>query len=99
MTFNYNHITIIGKAIDLTAVEFGGDLKATLVLKVDRNEEEKNLADNITCILWGQLAENALAKIEKDDPILIEGSLNITKSGAEVQTENFQLLKTKNIHL
>ena len=107
MSFNYNHITLVGRLTgDPDRKKVGENCKTTFSLKVDRPYRKNDgsiEADYISVILWGKLAEIAHKFLKKDYPVLVEGRIQVReyehnnerKWVTEVVAENFQLLEKK----
>ena len=102
MAYNYNHVTLVGKLENTPVISQEGDFnvknqKATFNLKVDRpyrKDDGSKDTDHVPVILWGFLALRS-SSLKSNDPVLVEGRLEITENGARIQAENFQELKAR----
>lgn len=101
MSFNYNHITIVGKiAENCVCKPFGDTKRIILYVAVDRPwrlDDGTKETDYIRVLFWGRLAEIASSMLKKDITVLIEGRLQIKEyeeNGKKIQYEiigeNFQ---------
>jgi len=104
MSFNYNHITLVGRLTrDPELVTDSDYTKTTFSIAVSRSykkEDGTSDADFIPIVIWGKLAEVAKQYLTKGQPVLVEGRLQIRtyeKEGdkrriSEVSVDNLQFL-------
>lgn len=106
MTFNYNHITLVGRSTKNPDIrQTDGYVKSSFNLAVDRpyrKEDGSTETDFINIVMHGKLAEISNKYIKKGTPVLIEGRLqvheyeidSVKKWKTEVVAENFQILES-----
>lgn len=107
MSFNYNHITLVGRLTrDPQQNTVGTTTKTVFSLAIDRpyrKNDGSTETDFVPCVLWGKLAEIATKYLHKGSPALVEGRLQIReyeqegvkKWASEVVADNFQILEAK----
>ena len=105
MSFNYNHVTLVGRIVRDPETKMVGDVRrASFAIAVDRpyrKEDGTCETDFIPVIIWGKLAEVAEKYLRKGRPTLVEGRIQIREYGAgqvkkkctEIVAENFQILE------
>lgn len=106
MSFNYNHVTLVGRLTKNPELKKVGEyVKTTFMLAVDRpyrKEDGTVETDFISIVLWGKLAEVAEKYLKKGIATLIEGRLQVKdyeinnerKWFTEILAENFQILES-----
>jgi len=104
MSFNYNHITLVGRLTrDADVKDVSGRFRTTFNLAINRpyrKEDGEFDTDFITVVAWGKLGEVAAEYLKKGNPVLVEGRLQIRQYEknkeprwiTEVVAENFQML-------
>ena len=104
MSFNYNHITLVGRLTkDAEVKDISSTLRTTFTIAVDRSyrkDDGSHDTDFVPIVAWGRLGEIASQYLKKGNPVLIEGRLQVrqyekeseTRWISEVVVENFQLL-------
>ena len=103
MSFNYNHITIVGRIIGDPKVSTSehGNKKSEFHISVDRPyrlDDGTVENDMIPVVAWGMLAKVSEKYLRDGIPVLVEGRFQIkeyedNKLVAEVVCENFQILE------
>lgn len=104
MSFDYNHVTLIGRlAKDPESITVSDTTKAFFPLAVKRAFRKDNGshdADFLNIVAWGKLGEICLEYLSKGKPILIDGRLQVrsyeknqeTKWVIEVIAESMKML-------
>ena len=104
MSFNYNHITLVGRLTkDSSVKDVSNTVRTAFTIAVDRpykRENGKADTDFIPIVAWGRLGEIASQYLKKGHPVLVEGRLQVRNYEkdeeprwmSEVVVENFQLL-------
>ena len=111
MSFNYNHVTLVGRLTkDAEVKDASNTVKTSFSLAIDRNyrkEDGSYDTDFIPIVAWGRLAEIAYQYLKKGNPVLVEGRLQIRHYEktynketvkhwmSEIVVENFQMLGSK----
>lgn len=104
MSFNYNHITLVGRLTrDADVREVSDRTRTSFTVAVDRpyrKEDGSYDTDFIPVVAWGKLAEVAADRLKKGNPVLVQGRLQIRQYEkdeeprwiSEVLAEDFQRL-------
>ena len=104
MSFNYNHVTLVGRLTkDPDVRSISDTVKSVFTLAVNRTYRKDNGetdTDFIVVIAWGRLAEIAQQYLFKGSPVLVEGRIQVRnyeldgdkRKTVEVLADNFQLL-------
>ena len=108
MSYNYNHVTLVGRLTkDPEWVKISDDLgKAAFFLAVSRNykkDDGKPETDFLPITIWGKMGEHAKKLLKKGMPVLVWGRVQIRSYQAEsgrqwsvdIVAENFQILQAK----
>ncbi|MFC1771348.1 single-stranded DNA-binding protein [Candidatus Margulisiibacteriota bacterium] len=106
MGFNYNHVTLVGRAIKDPELKQISDnsVKLSFILAVNRSyrkDDGSHETDFVPVTFWGKPAEIGFQLIQKASPVLVWGKIKVRnyekdnekKWITEVVGENFQMLE------
>ena len=106
MSFNYNHVTIVGRATKDPEKKITDEKTHTqLTLAVNRpykNPDGTSPVDFLSVTMWGKSAELAAQFIKKGVPVLVDGRIQtrsfevngFKKTVTEIVGDKFEILAT-----